>query len=101
MIIIILVLLIIIVIFKISDSNYDNQDPFINITNPFVDGLSQYQLGADIPDSSAILDGSDLPPQKPYNPFNPANNLIPQTDNIDFTYYPDNNLNKIKFSINN
>ena len=101
MIKIILVLLIVIVIFKIYDSYYNNPDPFINITNPFVDGLSQYQLGADIPDSSAILDGSDLPPQKPYNPFNPANNLIPQTDNIDYTYYPDSNLNKIKYKKNN
>jgi len=98
MIKIILVLLIVIVIFKIYSSYYDKSDQFINITNPFVDGLSQYQLGADIPDSSAILDGSDLPPQKPYNPFNPANNLIPQTANPDFTYYPDANLAQSKSS---
>ena len=98
MIKIILVLLIVIVIFKIYSSYYDKSDQFINITNPFVDGLSQYQLGADIPDSSAILDGSDLPPQKPYNPFNPANNQIPQTANPNFTYYPDANLSKSKSS---
>lgn len=96
MIKIILVLLIFLVIFNIYTTYYDKSDQFINITNPFVDGLSQYQLGANIPDSNAILDGSDLPPEKPYDPFNPSNNLIPQTDNVDFTYYPDHNLDKIK-----
>lgn len=96
MIKIILVLLIIIVIFKICTICYQTKDQFINITNPFVDGLSQFQLGMDEPDVSSILDGSDLPPQKPYNPFNPANNLIPQTNNPDFTYYPDSNYNSNK-----
>lgn len=106
MIKIILVLLIILVIFKIyttyysndNDYNYNKSDSFINITNPFVDGLSQFQLGADEPNITSVLDGSDLPPQKTYDPFNPANNLIPQTSNPDFTYYPDANLNKVKFS---
>lgn len=92
MIKIILVLVIILVIYKIYMVYYNNSESYINITNPFVDGLSQFQLGADEPDVSSILDGSDLPPQKPYNPFNPANNLIPQTDNPYFTYYPDANL---------
>lgn len=101
MIKIILVLLIILVIYKIYTSYYDtynhnpkSEEPYINITNPFVDGLSQFQLGADQPNISQVLDGSDLPPQKPYDPFNPANNQIPQTDNPDFTYYPDANLDK-------
>jgi len=99
MIKIILVLLIILVIYKIYTTYYNNSKPeaeetYINITNPFVDGLSQFQLGADEPNISQVLDGSDLPPQKPYNPFNPANNQIPQTDNPNFTYYPDNNLGK-------
>jgi len=98
MIKIILVLLIILVIYKIY-TTYDNsktksEESYINITNPFVDGLSQFQLGTDEPNITQVLDGSDLPPQKPYNPFNPANNLIPQTDNQDFTYYPDSNLDK-------
>lgn len=105
MIKIILVLLIILVIYKICSSYYrksKDQDQeqdrelenehYINITNPFVDGLSQFQLGADEPNITQILDGSDLPPQKPYNPFNPANNQISQTDNSNFTYYPDANL---------
>lgn len=95
---IIITILVIIVLIIFYNTFYNNQDQFINITNPFVDGLSQFQLGADQPDESAILDGSDLPPQKPYNPFNPANNLIPQTSNPDFTYYPDTNLNKTKSS---
>lgn len=72
----ILVLLIIIVLVKIITVYFNKTDSFINITNPFVDGLSQFQLDSDIPDVSSVLDGSDLPPQKPYNPFNPANNFI-------------------------
>jgi hypothetical protein len=78
---------------KIYDGYFNKSEPYINITNPFVDGLSQFQLGADRPDVSSVLDGSDLPPQKPYDPFNPANNLISQTDNPHYTYYPDENLN--------
>jgi hypothetical protein len=100
MIKIILLLIIIVVLVKIFTVYFNNPntqtdsetEPYINITNPFVDGLSQFQLGADVPDASAILDGSDLPPQKPYNPFNPANNLIAQTDNPNYSYYPDENL---------
>ena len=94
MIKIIIIIIIIIVLIKIFNTYFNNSDSFINITNPFVDGLSQYQLGADIPDNVSTLNGSDLPPQKPYNPFNPANNLIPQTDNPEYSYYPDKNLNK-------
>ena len=93
MIKIILIILIIFVLIKIFSIYFYKSDSFINITNPFVDGLSQYQLGADVPDNISSLNGSDLPPQQPYDPFNPANNLIPQTDNPDFTYYPDANLN--------
>ena len=107
MIKIILVLLIILVIYKIHTTYYyipkpnsDAEEPYINITNPFVDGLSQFQLGADEPNITQVLDGSDLPPQKPYNPFNPANNQIPQTDNPNFTYYSDDNLDKYTKSSN-
>lgn len=107
MIKIILVLIIIVVIYKIYTTYYLNnnngdddklEEPYINITNPFVNGLSQFQLGVDEPNITQILDGSDLPPQKPYDPYNPANNLIPQTSNPDFTYYPDANLHKTKSS---
>ena len=83
----------IVILIKIFNIYFDVPDTFINITNPFVDGLSQFQLGSDVPDVVSTLDGSDLPPQKPYDPFNPSNNLIPQTDNPDFSYYPDKNLN--------
>lgn len=93
MIKIILVLLIILVIYKIYTICYD-KETYVNITNPFVKGLSQFQLGTDEPNITQILDGSDLPPQKPYDPFNPANNLISQTDNPDFTYFPDANFDK-------
>lgn len=103
MIKIILIVLIIIVLIKIFSVYYNGpeqlvknefdeskSDQFINITNPFVDGLSQFQLDQDIPDVSSVLDGSDLPPQKPYNPFNPANNKI----NLD-TDIPDDLSNYI------
>lgn len=89
MIKIILLIIIIIVLIKIFSIYFDKSDSFINITNPFVDGLSQFQLGADVPDSSAILDGSDLPPQKPYNPFNPANNQITKFNKQNNSYYSD------------
>lgn len=99
MIKIIILLIIIVVLINIFPNNSNTSEPYINITNPFVDGLSQYQLGADISDNISFLDGSDLPPQKPYNPFNPANNLIAQTDNYEYTYYPDENLyNKSKLN---
>lgn len=96
-------IIIIIIIAYIYDAYYNklNSESYINITNPFVDGLSQYQLGADKPNITQILDGSDLPPQKPYNPFNPANNLIPQTENPDYTYYPDEDLSTYINSSNN
>lgn len=101
MIKIILIIIIIIVLIKIFTIYFDNSDQFINITNPFVDGLSQFKLGAYVPDSSAILDGSDLPPQKPYNPFNPANNQIAQSNNPNYTYYPDDNESLDNFIPNN
>lgn len=99
MIKIIVLILIIIVMMGIYSSQFKTKsetETYINITNPFVDGLSQFQLGADEPNITQILDGSDLPPQKPYNPFNPANNLISQTSNPDINYdfNPDINLKK-------
>lgn len=98
MIKIILIILIIFVIYKIytlnnNDKTNKSEETYINITNPFVDGLSQFQLGANVPNVTQVLDGLDLPPQ-PYDPFNPANNQLPQTDNPDYTYYPDENLDK-------
>lgn len=98
MIKILIILLIIIILVMhyntLDDVDINKNEKFINITNPFVNGLSQFQLGADQPEISATLNGSDLPPQKPYDPFNPSNNLIPQTSNKKFSYYPNlDNLN--------
>jgi hypothetical protein len=102
MIKIILVLLIILVIYKIYTTYYNkSEESYINITNPYVNGLSQFQLGVDEPNITQVLDGSDLPPQKQYDPFNPANNLIPQTENPYFNYYPDSNLDKSSAILNN
>ena len=72
-------MLIFLIIFYPINSN--NPDTYINITNPFVDGLSQYQLGASIPDSSSILDDTDLPTQNPNDLFNPSNNQIQNYQN--------------------
>lgn len=101
MIKIILVIIIIIVLIKIFSIYFEKSDAFINITNPFVDGLSQFQLGADVPDSSAILDGSDLPPQKPYNPFNPANNQIGYSDDEIYSNYQEDDISITDLISNN
>ena len=99
MIKIILVIIIVIVLIKIFSVYFNNHDGFINITNPFVNGLSQFQLGADAPNSSVILDGSDLPPQKPYNPYNPANNQISQPNSNQKSLKILNKINKISNQI--
>jgi uncharacterized protein (DUF1499 family) len=68
---IILVLLIVIVIFKIYTTYYStNKEPYINITNPFVDGLSQAQLGASQPDEVSFLDPDTLPLSSSNNVIN-------------------------------
>ena len=95
MIKIILIILIIFVLGKIFSIYYDNSDQFINITNPFVNGLSQFQLDSIEPDIVSTLNGSDLPPQQPYNPFNPANNLINKTYNPDKSSKVINKINRI------
>lgn len=61
MIRVILILIIVLIIYKIYQlqSSSNNQEDFINITNPFVDGLSQFQLGAARPDDGGIL-GMDV-----------------------------------------
>ncbi len=91
---VIIIIFVLVYLFSNYFNNFNSSENYINITNPFVQGLSQFQLGADVPDVVSTLNGSDLPPQKPYDPFNPANNLIPQTDNHNYNYYPDANLNK-------
>ena len=65
----ILIILIVIVIFKIYTTYNENnlktnqvRENFdFNINNPFVDGLSQFQLGNNVPDQGSILDPDTLP----------------------------------------
>ncbi len=75
-------MIIVILIYTYHLLNFDKTDQFINITNPFVNGLSQFQLSSIEPDVTATLSGSDLPPQKPYNPFNPSNNVINKINSL-------------------
>lgn len=86
---IILIVLIILVVFKIyttfsddsqnlSDYTTNEKEPYINITNPFVKGLSQAQLGADMPDSSQILGANTIPLLS----YESSNNVINSPDHI-------------------
>ena len=67
MIKIILILLILLVFYKIYTIYFQNtNEPFINITNPFLGSspnhnLSQFQLGTSIPDESQILSKNTIP----------------------------------------
>ncbi len=76
---IILILLIILVVYRIYTTYNDNQnvskESYINITNPFVKGLSQAQLGADMPDENQFL-GPDTIPGDPSS----SNNVINSSD---------------------
>ena len=63
---IILILLIFIVLYQIYINKSNNStnvktEPYINITNPFTQGLSQAQLGNDMVDKVSYMDPSDLP----------------------------------------
>jgi hypothetical protein len=82
----ILIVLIILVVFKIYTTATEpscnindnvnvnnNTETYINITNPFVDGLSQAQLGASKPDLSQILGPNSLPVSN-------SNNVIYSSD---------------------
>jgi hypothetical protein len=72
----ILIILIVIVIFKIYTAYNENKTVPIrenfdfNINNPFVDGLSQFQLGAYVPDQGSILDPDTLPALSSNNVIN-------------------------------
>lgn len=105
---IILIVLIILVIFKIyttfsnksmNNCNVDKEEPYINITNPFVKGLSQAQLGSDMPDNSQILGANTLPLMSDKN----SNNVINSSDlarrlNMHNYNMYENNLSKSKKS---
>jgi len=79
MINLIIIILIILVVLMMCNKNMqkDKKDKKIkenltNITNPFVDGLSQSQLGSKIPDNSQILSK----PKKPSKYFDIINNVL-------------------------
>ena len=79
MINLIIIILIILVVLMMCNKNMqkDKKDKKIkenltNITNPFVDGLSQSQLGSKIPDNSQILST----PKKPSKYFDIINNVL-------------------------
>jgi hypothetical protein len=60
MIRVILIIIIALIVFKIYQLQTSScQEDFINITNPFVDGLSQFQLGS-IPDTILGNDDDDI-----------------------------------------
>ncbi len=80
---IIFILLIFIVISQIYIQQY--QESYINITNPFVQGLSQYQLGNDMENKVSYMDQNDLPSTN-HNVLNTKN--VKNTDII-------NRINKI------
>jgi hypothetical protein len=65
------------------------QEDFINITNPFVDGLSQYQLGASRPDDGGIL-GMD----NEYYGDNIIENITEDPSLYDYISKSNNVLNK-------
>ncbi len=73
MIRIILILLIVVIVFQIYTTYKTNNEPYINITNPFVAGLSQAQLGQDMPDENSFLDPDTLP-------MSDSNNVINSPD---------------------
>ena len=83
---ILLVIIIGLVILKIMNHPKEKteNEPFVNITNPFINGmyngddLSQWQLGTSIPDSSQILSKPNIP--------------LVQTDIV-------NNVKKLKYNL--
>lgn len=74
MIRVILILLILLISYKIYEISH-SQENFINITNPFVDGLSQFQLGATHPDDGGILGFADEDNEL-YDYVTQSNNVI-------------------------
>lgn len=85
MINILLIILLILIIYNLyynsentkNTTNNENTENFINITNPFIGGLSQSQLGTSIPDESQILEK----PIKPLLSYNIIDNVLDSNDN--------------------
>jgi len=98
---IILILLIIIVVYKIYYVNYNKNidEPFVNITNPFVDGLSQFELGSDEPDQVSFMNPDTLPSTNS-NVLNRINRLA-NSPNINKQSRINENINLINSLKNN
>ena len=71
------ILLVILLLLIIYNLYYKNKENFINITNPFIGGLSQSQLGTSIPDESQILEK----PIKPLLSYNIIDNVLDTNNN--------------------
>jgi hypothetical protein len=90
MIRVILILIIALIVYKIYQLRCSSsQEDFINITNPFVDGLSQYQLGASRPDDGGILGLDDE-----YFGNNIIDNITEDPSMYDYVSKSNNVLNK-------
>lgn len=95
MIRVILILIILLIIYKIYELNQNtnttanSQENFINITNPFVDGLSQAQLGASRPSEGGILGLDDE-----YFGDNISDNVSEDPSMYDYITRSNNILNK-------
>ena len=99
MIRIILILIIIVIIYKIyiikcTESSI-NHDGFVNITNPFVSGLSQFQLGSNNPDKSQMLVDMNLNSDSNTDYTINQNNILNKTNRISKVY---NNIKKSKIN---
>ena len=95
MIRVILILIIALIIYKIYELN-QKQENFINITNPFVDGLSQYQLGASRPDDGGILGADDE-----YFGYNLPDNVSEDPSMHDYITKSNNVINKNAKNVQN
>ena len=96
----ILIILIIIVIIKIyityNQNNTSVKENFdYNINNPFVDGLSQAQLGANVPDQGSILDYDTLPDLYSNNVINKLQLEQLQKNKLDNSSRINQNINLI------
>lgn len=97
MIRLILVLIIVLIIYKIYQLKQSEfSENFINITNPFVDGLSQFQLGNTRPDDGGVLGLDDE-----YYGRNPIDNINDDVSMYDYVTRSNNVINKNSHSSKN
>lgn len=91
LIFIFIIIFVISIIFnKQKKENEPTKENLTNINNPFVDGLSQSQLGTKIPDNSQILSK----PKKPLKYYNIIDNVLDEKGNKKSTNINCKKLNK-------